>query len=533
MTLKTTALVLLGLSLPLGCLAATTASPSEPAGSEKPNIVLLFIDDWAWNGSPVRMDDAMPNSQMPVAQMPNLEKLSREGMKFRNAYSGAPQCSPSRVCLQTGKSAPRSGYTVFLGKTKDPYYDTRKQYQNLPMVPTISDGSIDEDTVTIPEALKPLGYVSAHIGKWHMGGDPGEEGYVLHDGDTNNDPGNTIGKVARQPEDLTDPKLMFSTTEKALGFMEEQAKAGTPFYLQISHYAMHEGRECLNVTREKYVNHPAVQAYYKKAGQTAETINRKQDPAIWLGMLDDLDGRIGAVLKKLEDLGIEDNTYVIVVADNGYRHSFLPGLTQPLHATKWWVWQGGLRVPMIVKGPGIEGGAVFKENVVNYDFLPTFLEWAGGNPKALKDIDGESLAAYLRGEPTDDAFRNRYLYFHYPHYRTTMPHSAIVSGTRKVMHFYERPDLPMLFDLNSDEGEVKNIATQHPEEHEALYREMMRYFEEVEARLPKVNPDYDLEFYQQTKEYDTRVNWGPFEGNRALDKDEKQAAINYENTLGK
>lgn len=114
-----------------------------------------------------------------------------------------------------------------------------------------------------------------------------------------------------------------------------------------------------------------------------------------------------------------------------------------------------------------------------------------------------------------------------------MPNSAIASGTRKVMHFCERPDLPMLFDLNSDEGEVENIATQHPEEHKALYREMMRYFEEVEARLPKVNPDYDLEFYQQTKEYDPRVNWGPFEGNRALDDDEKQAAINYENTLGK
>jgi arylsulfatase A len=513
--------ILLGLAFALACPAADAASPSESLGAEKPNIVLLFIDDWAWNGSPIRMDDDRPNSQMPVAEMPHLKRLAREGMKFRNAYSGAPQCSPSRVCLQTGKSAARSGYTVFLGQTKDPYYDTRNQYQKLPLVPNVSDLSIDADAETIPEALRPLGYVSAHVGKWHMGGDPGEEGYVLHDGDTNNDPGNTIGKVARQPKDLTDPKLMFSTTERAIGFIEEQAKAGSPFYLQISHYAMHEGRECLNATREKYVQHPAVQAYYEKAGKTAETINRKQDPAIWLGMLEDLDDRIGAVLDKLEELGIEDNTYVIVVSDNGYRHSFFPRLTQPLHATKWWVWQGGIRVPMIVVGPDVKAGALFDANVVNYDFLPTFVEWAGGNPKDLEDIDGVSLAGYMRGEPADDAFKNRYLYFHYPHYRTTMPHSAIVSGTRKVMHFYERPEVPMLFDLDADEGEVKNIATQRPEEHQALYDEMMRYFEQVEARLPKVNPDYDSEFYQQTAEYEKRMTWGPFEGKRALDEDEK------------
>ncbi|MFT5030638.1 MAG: hypothetical protein ACI9VS_003094, partial [Candidatus Binatia bacterium] len=195
MKLRTGVEILLGLMLALGSQAATASSLK--AG--KPNIVMLFIDDWAWNGSPIRMDDEMPNSQMPVVQMPNLEKLAREGMKFRNAYSGAPQCSPSRVCLQTGKSAPRSGYTVFLGKTRDSHYDTRRQYQKLPLVPNVSDLTIDKDAVTIPEALKPLGYACAHVGKWHMGGDPGEEGYALHDGNTNNDPGNTVGKVARQP----------------------------------------------------------------------------------------------------------------------------------------------------------------------------------------------------------------------------------------------------------------------------------------------------------------------------------------------
>lgn len=511
--------VLLGL---LAALAASFSGTSLAAQENaKPNVVLLLIDDWAWNGSPVPMDDGMANSRMPVLRMPNLERLTREGMKFRNAYSGAPQCSPSRVCIQTGQSAARSGYTVYLGSAKEPYYDTREKYQKLPLVPNVSDSSIDEGTLTIAEVLKPLGYASAHIGKWHMGGDPGDEGYDLHDGNTNNGPGNTVGKVRRIPKDIADPKLMFSMTEKAIGFMQEQVNADTPFFLQISHYAMHEGRECLNDTREKYANHPEVQAYYKKLGTTANTISRGLDPAIWLGMGEDLDGRIGAVLDEIENLGIENNTYVIVVSDNGYRHKFYPGLTQPLHAHKWWVWQGGLRVPMIVRGPDIEAGAVFDANVVNYDFLPTIVEWAGGAPASLKDIDGVSLAGYMRGEKPEDAFRNRYLYFHYPHYRTTMPHSAIVSGARKVIHFYERPDLPMLFNLATDEGEVENIAGKHLAEHTKLFGEMMRYFDQVGARIPKVNPDYDPELYKQTKGYAQRMAWGPFEGRRPLDNDEQ------------
>ncbi|VGO18972.1 sulfatase-like hydrolase/transferase [Pontiella sulfatireligans] len=490
--------------------------------SERPNIVLLLIDDWAWYGSSVRMDDAMSNSQMPLAHMPNLEKLAAQGMKFRNAYAGAPQCAPSRVCIQTGKTSARSGYTLVLGKNQpDSDYDTRKTYEKLPLIPNTSDISIDADAFTIPEALKPLGYVSAHLGKWHMYSDPGAEGYVVNDGDTDNVPGSTIAKLKRMPEDHSDPKLMFSITEKSINFMRDQVKDGNPFYLQVSHYANHAFHECLPATREKYVNLPEVQAYYKKTKKTADTVNYKQDPAVWLGMLDDLDGRIGAVLDELKKLGIEDNTYVIVASDNGYRHKFFPGQAQPMHGAKWWVWQGGLRIPMLVKGPDIKAGAVFDANVINYDFLPTFVDWAGGNPESLKDIDGVSLAGYLRGKKPDSAFLNRYLYFHNPHYRSTMPSSAIVSGSKKVMHFYERPDIPMLFDLSAEDGEVSNIAKKNPEQHKQLFNEMMRYFDQVGARMPKVNPDYDPDHYKKLKDYDQRMTWGPFEGMRALDNDEQ------------
>ncbi len=516
----------------LGILGSNVSMGKIAQNSKRsrPNIVLFYIDDWAWNGTPVAMDDSMENSFMPVLQMPNIQKLANQGMKFRNAY-GSPQCSPARVCIQTGQSNPRSGFTVFLG-SKEPYYDTKKEYSKFPLVPNVSDMELDEGAVTIAEALKPQGYSCAHLGKWHMRGDPGKEGYVLHDGPTTNNEGNTLKAnlkpgdplPRRLPRDMTDPKLMFSITERAIGFMTEQAREGNPFYLQISHYAMHAGRECLEKTRQKYLKHPLVQAWYRENNKDPETINRKDDPAIWLGMGEDLDGRIGAVLDKIRELGIEDNTYVILAGDNGYRHAELrlnPRLKQPLHARKWWLWDGGIRVPMIARGPGIKPGTVFYGNVVNYDFLPTFVDWAGGDPKKLKDIDGVSLTGYMAGKEPDKAFMNRNLYFHYPHYRNSVPHSVMISGKYKVVHFYERPDIPMLFDLSSDIGEVTNIAKQHPEIHKKLYDEMMRYLKDVGARFPKPNPDYDSEIYRMDKNTQTRIQWGPFKGKRPVDEDEK------------
>ncbi len=486
------------------------------SAQKSPNIVMFYIDDWAWNGSPIAMNESMENSFMPILEMPNLEKLANQGMKFTNAY-GSPQCAPARVSLQTGQTSARSGYTLVLGKQNDDYYDTRVKYRNLPVVPNVADESLDVDALTIPEALKPFGYVSAHIGKWHMYSDPGAEGYVLHDGDTDNNPGT--------PKDpniaANDPKLMFSITEKAIGFIEEQVKEEKPFYLQISHYAMHRGTQCLEETRQKYANHPLVQDYYKKHGKKVQGNN---DPAIWLGMGEDLDGRLGAVLDKLKELGIDDNTYVVVVSDNGYRHDELgitPGLKQALHGHKWWAWQGGIRVPMIVKGPTVKRDSEFKGNVANYDFLPTFVDWAGGNSKEMNDIDGVSLASYMSGEKPKQRFLNRNLYFHVPHYRQEIPHSAIISGSTKVMHFYESPNIPMMFDLSKDAGEVSNIARQHPKRHKQLYGEMMKYLDDVDARIPKMNPEYDPAVYKKLKNYKKYMQWGAFEGKRPLEEDEK------------
>ena len=316
---------------------------------------------------------------------------------------------------------------------------------------------------------------------------------------------------------------MFSMTEKAIGFIEEQVKAGKPFYCQISHYAMHEGRQCRPETRAKYQRHPLIQTYYETTGKSAETISSRQDPATWFGMAEDLDGRIGAVLDTLDRLGIADETYVIVVSDNGYRHKELmltPGAKQPLHGNKWWAWQAGIRVPMIVRGPGLAPGSTFQPNVTNYDLLPTFLDWAGGNPDELKNIDGVSLAGYLEGKKPSADFMERDIYLHVPHYRNEIPHSIAISGTTKLIHFYERPDVPMLFDLAADPGEKANVARLMPEKHRAMFDRMMAYLKDVDAKFPKKNPDYDPEVYQKHKNYEMYQQWGPFEDRRPLGKDE-------------
>lgn len=497
--------------------------------NSNPNIVLFYIDDWAWNGTPVAMDDTMPNSKMPVLNMPNVKRLAEEGMKFRNAF-GSPQCSPARAALQTGQSNPRNGLTVYLN-SQEPYFNTQKEYAYFPLVSNVSNRQLNPDATTIAEALNPLGYASAHVGKWHMRGNPGQEGYIVHDGDTTNSPGNTIRTglpkgappLHRLPKDLSDPKLMFSITQKAIKFIHDQHSRGVPFYVQISHYAMHEGPECLDKTREKYVRHPLVQSWYKKNKKDPETVKRKEDPANWLAMGEDLDGRIGAVLKTLSDLNIEKNTYVILVSDNGYRHSQLglnPSMKQPLHAKKWWLWDGGIRVPMIAKGPGIPKSSTFYANVVNYDFLPTFVDLAGGDWKKLKNIDGISLKQYLLGKSPDETFRNRNLYFHYPHYRSSVPHSVIISGSKKVIHFYHQPKIKMLFDLSIDPGETKNIADVNHATHQRLHNELMTYLKSVGARLPKWNPNYDLNKYKSDKKTIERLQYGPFEGKRELDIDE-------------
>lgn len=500
---------------------------SNTVSAEKPNIILFYIDDMAWNASPIRMDDNMPNSTIDLVEMPNFEKVAAQGMRFSNAYASA-MCVPARACVQTGMSSGRHQFTVESAVTK--IYDERKKYAALPVIANGVRKPLPDTITTIPEALGPLGYKCAHYGKWHLASDPAVEGYEEHDGDTNNKPGTTLKDVKVLPPDLSNPKLMDEMTDRSIAFMQKQVKAEAPFYIQLSHYAQHEPRECYPSSRAKFQEHPLVVELNE--GETDPSkISARKDAASWLGMAYDLDQTLGRLMKELSKLNITDNTYLIVTTDNGYRH-FFADRPQPLHAHKWWLWQGALRVPMVVQGPGIKPGSLSTANVVNYDFLPTFVEWAGGDPTKLEDIDGISLAGLMEGEAPDQNFLNRSLYFHYPHYRNSVPHSTIIKGNYKVMYFYATPVLQpdenpiMLFDLASDPGETNNIAEKNPEKAQAMHKDLANYLTQVGARIPKENSaNYDSELYKKDpKEYKRRTKYGFFSGIREKSEDELEKA---------
>ncbi len=432
--------------------------------------------------------------------MPNLENFAEESMHFRNAYTGAPQCAPSRVCIQTGMTSARSGFTVYQnGENSYPEKDSRdplnkkKKYKGFPVIPCISDLNLDRFEPSIANVLKPLGYKSAHFGKWHMRGDgPGDHGYDEHDGDTNNNPGNK-----KIPDD---PKLIFSMTDKSVKFIKKNVKSDNPFYLQVSHYALHKSYRCLPKSESLYNKNPFIADYYKDDKKEERRLKKISKTAKWFGMAKDMDTGIGKVLETVKKLNIQDNTYIIITSDNGYRH-WSRDMDQPLRGAKWWVWDGGLRVPMWMRGPGIKAGSLCTKNVVNYDFLPTFIDLAGGDIKKTGIIDGISLKPIIIGEKLKKNFDDRNLYFHYPHYRTSVPHSAIVSGKWKCLHFYENPELKLLFDLSSDVGESTNLADKYPKKQKQLYDEMMTYFKDVNARIPKPNPQYSYaDFKAQVKQ---------------------------------
>ncbi|MGB0413635.1 MAG: sulfatase-like hydrolase/transferase [Coraliomargarita sp.] len=454
----------------------------------RPNIIMFFVDDMPWYDTPVAMDDRMPNSyraalrRLKIDGEPyewNIGRLAEEGMTFINGYSSAPQCTPSRASLQTGQSTARNRVGVNganWGQYKNP--DTNK-------FPVIENGiDFPLKAPMIPQILAPFGYQCAHYGKWHIEPEPEVSGYASTDGPTNNNPGT--------PEDPNNPKRIPELANKAINFITTQHNAKQPFYVQLSHYAVHRQFQSLDSSQALFLND--------------EAVNGGTGIATYLGMIYDLDQALGQLMTHLESLGIDDNTYIIFTADNGDRANIsLDEMKEPFYGDKWMLWQLGIRVPLIISGPGVVKGSRTPFNAVTYDFLPTYFEWAGGDPNTLSEIDGISLKGLLEGESQSDEVVNRSLYFHYPHYRNSMPMSAVVKGKWKLLRAwdaeiridqYQINDRDMLFDLSIDPGEFHNLNNTSAEftaKTDELAADLEAYLTEVDAWIPKDNEDAYLD----------------------------------------
>ena len=437
---------------------ATIATIAKAADRDtRPNIVFMFADDQGWNGLSVAMHPEIAASRGEIFQTPNLEKLAASGIRFSNAYAPAPVCSPTRISLQTGKSPARLHWT----KAAPP--EPGHPLLEPQLVKQIADGES-----TIGELLRQAGYATAHYGKWHIaGGGPGRHGYDEHNGDTGNE----------QAYRFTDPNPVdiFGMADRAETFMAKNAKAGKPFFIQLSWNALHASENALKATLAKYE---------RLTGGSGD--KRTATAAI----TEDLDTGVGRVLDAIDRLGLAGTTYVISMSDNG---SGGGGRRGGLSGGKGSVWEGGVRVPFIVRGPGVAANSWCHVPIVGYDLLPTFCEWAKVPLSSLpKDVEGGSIAPLLAHGGCGEVRRPREeIVFHFPHYQTgNTPHSAIRVGDLKLLKFYE-DDSVKLFDLAQDPGERDDLASRRPAEATQLRERLDRYLADVHAQLPTVNPRYE------------------------------------------
>ncbi|MEY4485345.1 MAG: Choline-sulfatase, partial [Verrucomicrobiota bacterium] len=308
-------------------LAAALSCFTQGLIAASPNFVFILADDQSWNGTSVPMMPGNDFSKSRTFRTPNLEQLASQGMIFSQAYAAHPKCECSRAAILMGRS------TTTLNATE-------KNSRNW------SAPAGDSLANTLKRANP--AYRAAHLGKWQWSQTPESMGYDVNDGITMNEDGDS--------QDPNDPKLSFSITRRAAEFMGRQVKEGHPFYLQLSYYAVHQQPQALASTLKKY------------EGMGGGGGGRG-DRAVMAAMTEDLDTCVGEIMKQLQKLGIADNTYLVYMSDNG-------GRTEILKGGKGNLGEGGLRVPLIVRGPGIKGGSYCNEPVVSYDLLPTVLDFA-------------------------------------------------------------------------------------------------------------------------------------------------------------
>ena len=430
----------------------------------QPNVVLILADDMSWVGTSVLMDPGRPDSKSDYHSTPALERLARDGMRFTDAYAPHPNCSPTRLAIQTGKSPSQLKMTDIINRNSGQFYE------GLPMVPPQHSNHIPHEETTIAELVKQHrpGYATGHFGKWHLGGGgPGRHGYDDHSGPTSNREGNS---------GVPDPKRTVSVTTRALDFLRHRKLAAEPFFLQVSYYAVHLGVFAFDETVAEFDANPKGKRH-KHPGHAA--------------MTHELDDGVGRILDALDTLGLSDDTYVIFTSDNGSYHDqgqVEISTNAPLRGQKASTWEGGIRVPLLVRGPGIRAGSVSRVPVTGTDLYPTVAAMVRVQAELPAGIEGASLLGLLRSGGSG-ALSRRFggLVWHFPHYQTlkgTTPMSSIRSGNWKLVKLYENGEV-LLFDLSADLGERTDLSAKEPEVSRRLERQLAEYLEAVEAPMAR------------------------------------------------
>ena len=429
----------------------------------KPNFVVMLIDDYGWR------DSSCYGST--YYETPNLDALAREGMRFTNAYAACPVCSPTRASIMTGKYPARLRLTDWI--------PGRKQWPSARVLTPEFEQQLPRVEVTIAELLAPAGYVSASIGKWHLGGTgylPTEQGFGLNYGGTDKGsppsyfpPYKIPGVEPKRAGEYLDENL----TERAIEFLDETR--GRPFFLYLPHFSVHL----------PFGGKPELIDKYKRKA------NPQGDPR-YAAMVETMDASIGRLRAALAARQLAANTVFIFLADNGglrFEGKRTEAVTSnaPLRAGKGHLYEGGIRVPFVVHWPGVtKPGQVNDEPISSVDIFPTLARAAGQSVPV--GVDGIDLSPTLRGR----ALKRDAIYWHYPHYSNQggAPGAAIRQGDFKLIHFYE-DDRVELYNLREDLGERRNLARRQPAKARELRRKLDQWLRRVAAVVPRQNPAYD------------------------------------------
>ncbi|MCK5134187.1 MAG: sulfatase [Bacteroidales bacterium] len=458
-------------------LIITSLLSCRKASHELPNIVLIVADDLGWK------DLGFMGSE--YYETPHLDQLARAGMVFNQAYAAAANCAPSRACLMTGMYTTAHGiYTV--GSPERGDARTRK------LIPADNRDSLSRSFFTLAEELQDAGYITCSIGKWHLGDDPRTQGFDFNvGGGIWGHPGSYFAPYLRP--DLYAPDGEYLTdrlTGEAQHFIRENKD--NSFFLYLPYYAVHTPIQPKKTFEQKYL---------EKGSRGCQT------NAAYAGMVDNMDRCIGLVLDEIRAQGVESNTLVIFTSDNGGIRRI--SCQDPLRAGKGSYYEGGIRVPLVMKWPGeIEAGSDTDVPVINIDFYPTLLEIIGKEP-SNSDLDGESLWPLVKGIT---AAIERPLYFHFPIYLQayhagyddgrdplfrTRPGSVIRDGDWKLHCYYEDGGLE-LYNLETDPGERNNLAGINASKADELLGKLKAWLEEEDAPVAfQQNPQYDSVYEQQ------------------------------------
>ncbi|HKK73584.1 MAG TPA: sulfatase [Saprospiraceae bacterium] len=440
---------------------------------QKPNIILIVVDDLGWK------DLGFMGSN--YYETPVLDELATKSIVFRQAYAGAANCAPSRACLLSGLQTPRHGiYTV--GSSERGKSSTRK------LIPTQNKKVLPDEMLTLAEVLQENGYLTASMGKWHLGESPLSQGFDLNIG------GNQLGHPKsyfspyKNPNLADGPKGEYLTdrlTKEALQFIEQQRD--TSFFLYLPYFTIHtplQGKDSL------------VQHYKKKGIQ--DGLGR--DPN-YGAMVSSMDANIGRILDKLKALKLS-NTLLVFTSDNGAL-AYLSDQA-PLRAGKGSYYEGGIRVPLLFHWPDRRWSARQEASpVTNLDLYPTLLELIDIKAPEKKSFDGRSLAGLL---DEDKPLEKRALHWHFPVYLQayqpgqdgsrdalfrTRPGSVIRLGDWKLHEYFEDGGLE-LYNLRRDPGERKNLANRRKSKTRQLYRLLTEWRSRMNAPVPdQLNPEYD------------------------------------------